>query len=326
MKKYLALALVAMMLCTFAACGLLPAAPTGAAADIPVTEPAAPETQAPEAQDQETEAPTEEATEEPTEAPITSLGMEGTVLVDNENCAFSISAASSNAYLGNTLEATCVNKTDKTLFFTWNTVSVCDYLYDPLWSQEVAPGETVDSTVYIDTYQLEQYGIASVDEIEFTLYVFDRDDFLAEPFVNDVFTVYPTGLTAETVSQPQRAAVDGEQVMAQGGDVDFIIESYFETSGNYTLRCYLSNNSADMLVFSWEDVLVNGTHIDPMWAHEIPAGKRAYSEVTFFSVDLENAAIEAVEEIAFTLLVTDLEGNPILEEICTFRAEDSLVG
>ena len=63
-----------------------------------------------------------------------------------------------------------------------------------------------------------------------------------------------------------------------------------------------------------------------MWAHEIPAGKRAYSEITFFSGDLEDQAIDMVEEIEFTLLVTDLEGEEVLSEICTFRAEDSLVG
>lgn len=320
MKKYLALAFAAMMLLTFAACGSQSAAPTEAPTEAAVTEPAVSETAAAETEVPETEAPTEAATEAP------AVELEGTVLVNNENCAFSVSAINENDHLGMTLEATCVNKTDKDLFFTWNTVSVCGYLYDPLWSQEVAPGETVNSTVYIDTYQLEQLGITSVDVMEFTLYVFDRNDFLAEPFVNDVFTIYPTGLTADTVFLPQRASVAGEQVITGDGDVDFIIESYTDTAGNFTLRCYLGNNSDDVLVFAWENVLVNGAPIDPMWAQEIPAGKRAYGEITFFSGDLESQSIDTVEEIEFTLLITDLEGEAVLEDTFTFRAEDSLVG
>ena len=317
MKKFIALALAAMMLCAFAACGT-PAAPTEPATQPPIPETQPLETEAPEAQAPETEAPTE--------APITTLDTPGILLVDNEYCGFSVGAVSENAYLGMTLETSCVNKTDKNLYFTWNSVSVCDYMYDPLWSQEVAPGESVDSTVYIDTFQLEQLGITSVDQIQFTLYVFDRDDFLAEPIVNDVFTIYPTGLTADTVTLPQRQNVPGEQVITQGGSVDFIIESYSEAAGNFTLRCYLGNQDSADLVFGWNDVLVNGAAIDPMWVQEVPSGKRAYSEVTFFSGDLEAQAIEAVEEIEFTLLVTDLEGNPVLEDTFTFRTEDSLVG
>ena len=318
MKKLLSLALAAMMLLTFAACG----------GETPAPETAAPVTEVPATEAPATEAPTEDAAEpdaaeETAVAPVISESL----LVDNESCSFSVSAASETAHLGTTLDALCVNKTDRTLMFTWNTVSVCGYLYDPLWSQEVAPGETVTGTVYIDTFQLEQYGITSLDELQFTLYIFDTQDFMAEPIVNESFTVYPTGLDAASMVYPRRNAVAGEQIVIAESGLDFIIESFQDDGTFYTLRCYVGNGTDTALMYAWEDVTVNGAAIDPMWALEIPSGKQAYSDILFFRSDLAENEITDVEQISFRLNITDPEtGDTVLDETFTFRAEDSLVG
>lgn len=306
MKKLLALALAAAMLLTLAACD---------------AEPAEEETAAPAA---ETLAETTAATEE-----ATDLNMEETVILDNEDVTFTVGLASENAHLGMTIDAVCVNKTDKNLMFTWNSVSVCGFMFDPLWAQQVAPGESVDSVIYIDTYQLEQYGVTSVDEIEFTLYIFDSDDFMAEPIVSETHTIYPTGLSAETVVLPQRQSVDGEQVFLNNAEFSFIVESFEDTGSAYTLRCYLANHADTTAMFSWENVTVNGCAIDPLWVTEVYAGKQAYSEINFQRSDLEAAGIESVEQIDFDLMVFDLDNwtaDPMVSEPCTYLAENSIVG
>lgn len=313
MKRISGLLMSILLLLTLAACGAKPEAAEA---------PAAPTT---------TEAPTQAPTGAPAEPEevVTALDMDESVLVDDENCTFSVQLASTNEHLGMTLDALCVNKTDKTLYFTWNTVSVCGYMYDPFWAEEVAPGASLNSTVYIDTYQLEQYGITSVDEITFTLYVFDAGDFMAEPFVNETFTIYPTGLNAETVQYPQRAAVGGEQLVADNGDLRFIVESVEDDGTFYTLRCYMENKTASSLMFSWDSVTVNGTAIDPLWACEVAAGKQAYSEVTFWHSLLEEHGIGSPEEIGFRLTVSDLENweaENVLDEEFSVRAEDFVVG
>ena len=314
MKRITGLILSLILLLSLAACGGSPEA-----TEAPATQPAV------------TEAPTEAATEAPTEPDETmpALEMEETMLVDDENCAFSIHFASLNAYTGMELEGVCVNKTGKTLIFSWNNVSVCGYVYDPLWSQEVAPGETVNCSISIDTYQLEQYGVTSVDEITFTLNIFDSEDFMAEPYVDSVYTIYPTGLNAETVVYPDRVSVGGEQVVTDSEGVDFIIESFEDETNAYVLRCYLGNRTDIALMFAWEEVTVNGAAIDPMWAAEVPAGKRAYTEISFPRSQLEENGIEEVEQIDFRLVVSnmeDFEAENVLDDTFTFRAEDSIVG
>lgn len=310
MKKLFALALCAMMLFSLAACGEASAPET----EVPTVATAAP-TAAPEA---ETEAPTEA-----TEAVVTTMSMEETVLVDDESCTFTVSLAAENAHLGMTMDAVCANKTDKTLYFTWNSVSVCGYMYDPLWSEQVAPGETVNSVVYIDTWQLEQYGITSVDEIEFTLFIFDSGDFMAEPFVNEVFRIYPTGLSAETFAYPERAAVRGEQVIVDNEDIAFIIEPIREDTETVTLRCYLSNKTESVLLYAWDSVSVNGCAMDPLWSAQVAAGKQAYADITFYRADLAANGIGLVEEVTFRLTAADAEdweAEPVLDGEFTYQA------
>lgn len=248
-------------------------------------------------------------------------------LVDNESCAFSIRAVALSDYAGMELEVECVNKTDRSLIFSWVDVSVCGYQYDPLWSQEVAPGERLAGTIGIDTYRLESWGVMSVDEITFTLNVFDSEDFMAEPYVDDVFQIFPTGLTGDTVTYPDRVSTPGEQVVADNSGLSFIIESFQDDADVYTLRCYVRNGTDEALMLSLEDVTVNGVAIDPMWSELVSAGKQAYSQVTFLRSQLEDNGIGQVERIDFRLnAVSDDQGTVLLDQSATFTPADSTVG
>lgn len=316
MKKMIVLVLAALML-TLAACGERGAEPDTVPETILETIPA-------------TAAPAETAvpeTEAPTEPPvvIAPMEMDESILVDDENCTFSVKLASTNEHLGVTLDAVCVNKTDKNLMFTWNTVSVCGYMYDPMWSEQVAPGETVESVVFIDTYVLEQYGITSVDQIEFTLNIFDMEDFMAEPFFNDTCVIYPTGADADAYAAPQRVSAPGEQVIADNEALTFIIESIREDGENCVLRLYLRNKTEQSLFYVWDGVSVNGSAMDPLWSAEVAPGKQAYSEITFRGADLAAGGIEEVEQIDFRLIVSG-EEEMVLEESCSCRTEDSALG
>ena len=82
-------------------------------------------------------------------------------------------------------------------------------------------------------------------------------------------------------------------------------------------------------MYAWEDVAVDGCAIDPVWAVEVPAGKQAYSDITFYRSQLSKNGIEEPEQIDFRLTVTNLEdweADAILDETFTFRPEDCAVG
>ena len=127
-----------------------------------------------------------EPTQEPTEPRVIP---ENLVLVDTGNVTFTILKVENNAHMGMQLQVECVNNTDRTLMFSWDMVSVCGYMYDPFWAEEVAAGKTAVSTVDLDTYALGKMGIDSVDEITFTLRIYDSENWMDEPLVAEVFTV-----------------------------------------------------------------------------------------------------------------------------------------
>lgn len=307
MKRLILLVLCLTMAASLAACGGSTAGPTEAAPDPT----AAPET---------TAAPTDAV--QPTQPEYT---MEHTPLTDNESCRFTITGMDFNDHLGLQIYVLCENLSDRPLTFTWNGTSVCGFMYDPLWAEDVAAGKSINSTIGIDTYALEQIGIDSVDEITFTLQVSDSEEFMNEPLVNQTHTIYPTGKTAETVVFPAYAHKEGEAVIVNENGITFIIEGVDdELADFYTLNCYIANNTDKDLLFAWEDSSVNGFMANPFWAATVSAGKQAYSEIIFYRSDLDAHDIEVVQSIAFTLQVSDYsdwEADYLLNKTYTFKPQ-----
>ena len=307
MKRIFVLMLSILMLLNFAACGKSTEEPKPDAT-VSATIPA-----------ESTEAPTAA----PTQPPVTAVDTDKNTLVDNENAAFSIIRVENNAHMGMQLQVQCVNKTDRTLLFSWDMVSVCGFMYDPFWAEEVAAGKTANSTIYLDTYQLAKMDVESVDEISFTLRIVDSENWMEAPLVEEAFTVYPTGLNADTVQMPNRAPTDGQVVIADNEDLRFVIEwADSEDASAYTVYVYAENKTDRNLLYAWDLVSVNGFMIDPFWAVSVSAGKKACSEVTFYRSDLEANGITDISQIEFRLLVSDYddwEADYLLEETYTYN-------
>lgn len=306
MKRLMIAALIAVMVLNLCACGSNPepAAPTTA----PTAAPTIP-------------GPTEGPTEAPTEAPA-EYSLSELVLVDNETCTFTVTGTEFNDHLGLQIQVLCENKSDRPLMFTWNNVSVCGFMYDPLWAEEVAAGKKVNTTIGIDTFALEQMHVDSVDAITFDLLVQDSEEFMEAPIVNDSFTIYPTGKQADQVVFPEYRHTDGETVIVDNEDVTFIMNVDDELAEYYTLNCYLANHTDRNLMFFWDDVSVNGFMVNPFWGLSVAAGKQAYAEIIFFRSDLEQQDIEVVQDIEFRLQVSDnddWEADYLLDQVYTFK-------
>jgi len=307
MKKLMSLLLCFTLLLSLAACG----------ENVPETQaPTAAPTEAP------TEVPTEAPTEEPTLAPTEPMELETEelVLVDDENLTFIIKGFSDNAHLGLEMQVYCENKTDRSMMFSLDGVSVCGIMYDPFWAMEVTAGKKANDTIYFDTFALAEMGIESPDEISFRLYATDFEDWMANPYMNEPFTVYPTGKTAETVVYPEYQHKNGETVLLDTEEMLFIVEKVSDTDSDlYTLECYIVNRTDRDLIVSWDGVSVNGFMIDPLWAAGVLAGKQLYVDVSFLMEDLREQNIETVTEIELTLWAGDESGDTVVEEEILFQ-------
>ena len=299
MKRLFAILLSLIMLLSLAACGAAPE-PTEAPAST-----AAP-TEAPSAPPAEEAAPTAPA-EEPTEAPV-DYTLSGLTLVDNDSCRFTVTETEFSDHVGLQIHVLCENKSDRSLMFSWNNVSVCGFMYDPLWAEEVAAGKKVNTVIGIDTYALEQMNVTSVDQIDFDLWVQDSEEFMNEPVVNEGFCIYPTGKTPDQVKFPVYEPSETDTVIAANDALTFLVMNVDdELADYYTLNCYIANHTGKNLMISWDEVSVNGFMVNPFWATVVAAGKQAYAEIIFYRSDLEKQDIEVVQDIEFTLQVTDAD-------------------
>ena len=305
MKRILILALCLCLAVSLAACGKKPVSPAPApTAPGLILNP------------ESTEIPATVPTEPEPSLPATNL-------VPDERCSFTITGTELNEHLGLQIHVLCENNSDRPLIFSWNNTSVCGFMYDPLWAQEVAPGKKVNSTIGVDTYALEQIGINSVDEIGFTLTVRDSEQFMEAPIVEESYTFYPTGKNADTVKLPQYRHRDGETVIVDTEDLSFIIyEVDDELADYYTLHCYIANRTDKNIMLFWEDVSVNGFMVNPYWSATVAAGKQAYSEIIFFRSDLDKQDIEVIRDIEFRLQVSDNDdwsADYLFDEVFTFK-------
>ena len=113
------------------------------------------------------------------------------ILLDNDICRFSIKGVSKNTPLGYTLNVYLENKTELELMFSLDQVSVNDYMIDPFWAASVARGKKANQQIIFLDSELEANSITQVEEITFTLHVYDNNDWMADHLVKEVFTVNP---------------------------------------------------------------------------------------------------------------------------------------
>ena len=288
MKRMICLILALALVLTMAACGSkeVPVVTTATEATVEIDEATAPE----------------ETTEVTEATEITEPTMDLPALVNDENVTFTVDAVSNNAMAGMELEVTCVNKTQETLVFSWNDVSVCGLMYDPAWAVTVPAGETVDSRVEIDTYALETMGIRSVDEITFQLDVVSSENWMDAPYVSEFFTIYPTGRNADTVVYHVREDLESQEILVDDENMTFIIEYVEPQDLAYVVRCYIENKTDGTIMTNWENVTVNGEAVDPFWTVLVAPGKGAYAQVVFNQSDLKSVGVDTVEQIDFDLL------------------------
>lgn len=305
MRKILALTLALAMLLSFAGCSSGSSGSDQPASSI----------------DPQTVAEQPKADDTPKEANYT---IENEVVVDNEYCALTILNAEVKKSGTPEFKVMMENKTaDKTLMFSLDNVSVNGWMLEPLFISSVAPGKKANDTLSFSSDSFKECGLTSADRIAFDLRVYDSDDWLADAFVEDSFVIYPTGLTEDDVVVPQRRSGDNEMVIADNDEFAFILLDVDENNfWGYTINAYLENKTDHIVMFSWDDVSVNGYMIDPFWATSVVPGSRKISGINFSDSSFEENNIETVDEVEFSLRVhnyDDWTADNIFEGVCTYN-------
>ena len=113
------------------------------------------------------------------------------VVINNDQVCFVILETGIDSIWGYSLHCYLENKTDKVLTFSWDDVSVNGFMIDPFWAAEVAPGARSYSDISFSDSDFEENDIVSVEEIEYTMNIYDSDDWLGDDLFESTLVYKP---------------------------------------------------------------------------------------------------------------------------------------
>lgn len=254
-----------------------------------------------------TSAPQQETPSQAVQAPDggKELAFEGITVVDNDECLIQITGIDPDNMWGYAMKATLENKSaEKTYMFSVTTASINGVECDPFFATEVAPGKKSNHEISFPTSTLEENGLSSFTDIELSFRVYDSDDWMADNVAEETVHIYPYGEeNAEVfVRQPQ----SGDNIIVDNEYVSVIVTGYEDDAiWGYTANLFLLNKTEQNIIVSVDKASVNGYMADPFFAKSVPAGKCAFTSMSWSNSTLEENGIAAIEEIEFTLRVHD---------------------
>ncbi len=247
----------------------------------------------------------ESATSSETKQPNT----EEIVLIDNKDCAVVLTGIEPDAMMGYTLKVRLENKSkDVTYMFAVQDATINGLQSDPFFAAEVAAGKKSNEEIWFDSEELAEVGLTDITDIELFFDVYDTDDWEAESVATETVHVYPNGKDKATVYKREAKSSDVVLVDNQYVTVTAIDGEYDDIWG-YSLNLFLENKTDTTVMFTVDDVAVNGFMVDPFYATTVPAGRCGYSAVTWSLESLEKNGIEVdgIETIDMTVVAYDDE-------------------
>ena len=272
------------------------------------------------------------------------------VIVDREDLYFAIKEVKTDEALGYSWKVYLENRTDKNLMFSFEKVSLNGVMCDPFWAEVVPAGQHGNAEILWLRDALEERQLAApITRADFTLNVYNDDDYTEAPLMHEPFTVYPlakassadtaagdgtsadrapTGEASEGASTagevPADAATpfvrepaESDLILVDNADCQIVVTGFDpDNSWGYAVKLYLRNKTDQDLIFSADNTAVNGIQCEPYWAEIVTAGNSAFSAVLWDHASLEENKITEVKEISLPLRVySDRDAaNPYVNE------------
>lgn len=276
----------------------------------------------------------EELSEDPYETqedPAAQQQMEEYIISDNL-CSMTATGYDFSDPRGFVIHVRCENYSVNNMAFNIQEAVVNNVMFEPgtlegddHWSLEVEPLSTRESDILFSAEKAAEYGITSFDYVMFNLWVRDMDNWLDDPIYQGDGELYPTdNVSGKGIQTLERRSAAGEQKIAEDSKFNFtILGSEIRENGDFVLKACIENKTWANLTFSWDDVYVNGTLLDPFWAVETLSGTICYDDIVFRAEDLEEKGVSVVSDVTFTMSVWDSKNwlsYPIYTETSTYRA------
>ncbi|MBP5750944.1 MAG: DUF4878 domain-containing protein [Firmicutes bacterium] len=245
-----------------------------------------------------------------------------TVLLDNDDVTVTVQGGGADEWGNINFSVLCENKTDKDLTFRLEDLVVNGWYVGGSLYQDVAAGKSAVGDLDIWASDMETIGLENPDKVTAQVQVYNEEEWWDDIYmVDEPVTFYPTELADSDITVPERPAASDEIVLADDDNFTMIlVDNGTGEWGGFNIRAYIKNKTDKPIYVDWEDVSMNGFMIDPYCGMTIPAGQQAMNEISFAVNEMEEAGIETVENIEFTLQVSDdTTGEELFNKAMTYE-------
>lgn len=250
---------------------------------------------------------TTEPETESTEKQAAELDFSEITVVDNEYCSIKITEIDPDNMWGYTLKANLENKSsDKTYMFSVTGAAINGVQCDPLFATEVAAEKKSNNEITFADSTLKDNGISEFTDIQLSFRVYDSNDWAADNVAEETVHVYPYG--EENATTFVREPESTDNVIIDNEYVTVTVTGYrHDDIWGYTVDLFLVNKTDKEVMFSTDEVSVNGYMADPFYATTVLPEKCAFSSISWSDSTLEENDITEIEEIEFLFKAYDSE-------------------
>lgn len=225
-------------------------------------------------------------------------------LVDTEDLYWAIKEVRADAAGDYCWEIYIENRTDKNLMFSLEKVSVNGVMCDPYWAEVVTAGRKGNCEIIWMRDSLDLCQIGDVAEVDFTLNVYNDDDYTEAPLLREPFTVYPLGGDKADSVYSERTPAASDTVLVDNDACEITVTGCDpDNTWGYAVHLYLRNKSDQDLIYSASGTEIGGIPCEAYWTEVVSAGRSAYSTILWDKAALKESGISEVKEISLPLLV-----------------------
>lgn len=297
MKKILAMLLAVVLTLSLVACVSSPSGEIKEPANVATGG----DTQPSESKEAD---PSEEATEPSENVPAPQdATIEETVLVDEAGVKITAKGLSDGSFFGPELKLLIENNSGKDLTFQCRNASVNGYMVETMMSVDVVDGKKANDTLTFTSSALEACGIKTIADMEFSFHIFTSEDW-------DTYLDTPQIQLKTSAAETYEYTYDDSGEVAYDADgIKIVVKGLSEDDSIFGpgIVVYIENNSEQNFTVQTRDVSVNGFMIDAMFSSDVMVGKRTIDAITFFSSDLEENEIAAIETVELSFHIFDAD-------------------
>ena len=206
---------------------------------------------------------------------------------------------------------------DKEYTFDMTVLAINGVEITPAAAFIIPAGKMGLEKCYISASQLKENGITDFSSIFFTMSAFETDNWEAEDVAKQSVNIYPKG--QENAVPFVREAEATDKIVADNDMITVIVTGVREndTFSAQDLCFYFVNKTDKEIMFTIEDVSVNGYMMDPFFATTVHPGFSRFADASWFDDELSDHGIDKITEIEFTMIsrdANDWDAEDILNE------------